>query len=89
MKLVLRLLGEEGEVSLLGNQLMLTRAFEECREKLLGLFEEKEIVGIGDFRELVGASRNLAVAILEQFDAEGLTRREGKGRALVKRPSVG
>ncbi|MHC5056354.1 MAG: selenocysteine-specific translation elongation factor [Planctomycetota bacterium] len=89
MKLVLRLLGEEGEVSLLGNQLMQTRAFKECREKLLGLFEEKEIVGIGDFRELVGASRNLAVAILEQFDAEGLTRRDGKGRALVRRPSGG
>ncbi len=87
MKLVLRLLGEEGEVSLLGNQLMRTQAFEECRAKLLGLFEEREIVDLGDFRKLVGASRNLAVAILEQFDAEGLTRREGKGRALVRRPS--
>jgi selenocysteine-specific elongation factor len=87
MKLVLRLLGEEGEVTLLGNQLMQTRAFEECRAKLLELFEDREIVGLGDFRKLVGASRNLAVAILEQFDAEGLTRREGKGRALVRRPS--
>jgi selenocysteine-specific elongation factor len=85
MKLVLRLLGEEGEVAVLGNQIMQSRAFDECREKLLQLFEEMEVVGIGDFRKLVGASRNLAVAILEHFDAQNLTRREGKGRALVKR----
>ncbi len=89
MKLVLRLLGEEGEVAVLGNQIMPARAFEECRRKLIELFGEREVVGIGDFRERVGASRNLAVAILEQFDAEGLTRREGKGRALLRRPSGG
>ncbi|MHC4202898.1 MAG: SelB domain-containing protein [Planctomycetota bacterium] len=38
------------------------------------------------FRKATGTSRNLAVAILEQFDSEGLTRRSGKGRILLRRP---
>ncbi|MHC4506697.1 MAG: SelB domain-containing protein, partial [Planctomycetota bacterium] len=86
MKLLVRLLAEEGEVTVLGNWLVHTPVFEDCRAKLLGLFETSENVEMSPFRKATGTSRNLAVAILEQFDSEGLTRRSGKGRILLRRP---
>lgn len=86
MKLLVRLLAEEGIVTVLDNRLMHTRAFEDCRAKLLALFEKSPNVEMSPFRKATGVGRNLAVAILEHFDSEGLTRRSRKGRILVRRP---
>ena len=88
MKLLMRLLSEEGTVRVLGNRLLHVPVIEECRKKLLELFEQSSTVEVSAFRQATGAARNQAVAILEHFDSEGMTRRlkpgEGKGRTLVK-----
>jgi len=89
MRLLLRLLGEEGAISLVGANILLTTVLRDCRQKLLDLFAAKDIVEIGDFRRVTGASRNLAVALLDQFDADGLTRRVPEGRVLARTQSEG
>jgi selenocysteine-specific elongation factor len=83
MKLLARLLSDDGTLRVLGNHLLHVPVFEECRAKLLELFEKGPTVGLAAFREATGAARNQAVAILEQFDSEGLTRRVGNARVLA------
>jgi hypothetical protein len=46
------------------------------------LFGKSTSVDIKSFREATGASRRLAIAVLEMFDSKGLTRRLGQSRVL-------
>ena len=85
MKLLTRLLSEDGTVKVLGRHLMHVPVFEECRSKLLELLDKNPNVELSAFREATGAARNQAVAVLEQFDSEVLTRRVGNARVLAKR----
>jgi selenocysteine-specific elongation factor len=85
MKTLVGLLIEDGTLSLAGNHLFLRESFDECRRRLIALFDGADVVEVGAFRKATGVSRNVSVSILEAFDAEGLTRRSGKGRVLVKR----
>jgi len=82
LKLASKILAEEGLITPIGSHFMLSSAFDGCREKLLELFEKQKAIEINDFREVTGASRNNAVALLEKFDALGITRRTDAGRVL-------
>ncbi|MHC4883578.1 MAG: selenocysteine-specific translation elongation factor [Planctomycetota bacterium] len=83
MKLLIRLLVEEGEVIRIGPHLVDAAVLTTCREALSQLFTAQIEVELGDFRTATGASRNVAVALLEFFDREGLTRRVDSGRILA------
>jgi selenocysteine-specific elongation factor len=85
MRVVLKLLVGEGLATVLGANIILSSVLAGCREKLLELFRNSETVGLPAFRAATGLSRNLAVAVLEAFDSQGLTRRAGDGRVLVRR----
>jgi selenocysteine-specific elongation factor len=85
MRVVLNLLVGEGLVNLLGSHIISASVLVDCRGKLRELFRDTETVGLPAFRKVTGLSRNLAVAMLEAFDSEGLTRRDGDGRVLVRR----
>jgi selenocysteine-specific elongation factor len=85
VKLITKLLVDEGIVCVLGNNYMLRTIVEECRTKLFELFAQNPVVELGPFREKTGLSRNIAVIVLEHFDSEGLTRRQGNGRILAHR----
>lgn len=76
-------------VVVLKNKLMSTEVYEECRGKLLELFENVATVGIPAFRKATGLSRNLAVTVLEAFDSEGMTRRAEGGRVLAREARKG
>ncbi|MFC1597877.1 SelB C-terminal domain-containing protein, partial [Planctomycetota bacterium] len=82
MRLLVRLLITEGAVTTAGSYLVSTAAFEQYRAKLLDLFSKDTSIDVKSFREATGASRRLAVAILETFDSKGLTRRVGQSRVL-------
>jgi selenocysteine-specific elongation factor len=84
MKLLVRLLTEEDLVRVVGSNLMSTGAYEEYRGQLLGLFETSDEVGLAEFREVTGLGRNLAWTLLEAFDLEGLTKKMGDVRVLVR-----
>ena len=85
MQLLIRLLSEEGTVIVIDRHLFHSSVVEGCLDSLLGLFKEENIVELARFREATGLSRNIAVPILEYFDLKGITRREGKGRALLSK----
>jgi selenocysteine-specific elongation factor len=55
-----------------------------CRTLLLDAFAAcPDGVGVGDFRDLLGASRKLCLLLFALYDAEGLTRRAGDVRVLT------
>lgn len=80
LRLVTRLLTEEGLLLQVGPNLLLRDTAEDCRRKFLEIWRNRSIVTLNDFRTATGAGRNLAVALLESFDAASFSRREGDGR---------
>ena len=84
MQLLVRLLSEEGMITVADYYLLHPAVVKGCFEKFSELSEVHGIVELGVFREALGLKRNLAVAILDLFDSKGITRREGKGRKLLK-----
>ncbi|MFW5858376.1 MAG: SelB C-terminal domain-containing protein, partial [Planctomycetota bacterium] len=83
LKLLVRLIEEEGAAVAVGPNLLDPAVLDACRQKVLDLWRAHGTVELKAFRDATGASRNLAVAVLERFDGEGLTRRVGDGRAVV------
>ena len=84
MQLLVRLLAEEGMIVVADYYLIHPVVVKGCYEKFVELSKTNETVELGAFREVLGLKRNLAVAILDFFDSKGITRREGKGRKLLK-----
>ena len=84
LKMLSKLLVDEGIICSLGGNYMLTSIIEECRQKLRELFKAQQVVELAAFREKTGLSRNIAVTVLEHFDSEGMTRRQGAGRILLR-----
>jgi predicted transcriptional regulator of viral defense system len=85
MNLLLRLLKEEGRLTILRKHLLSTAVFERCRQQLIELLSEHPVIEVTAFREATGMSRRVAVEVLELFDAQGLTRRVENGRVLAIR----
>ena len=67
-------------------------AFEVAKDVLLTECRDEGEISLARFRDLVGTGRRDAQLLLERFDADGLTRRQGDGRVLRKaaasRPSA-
>lgn len=84
MRILVKPLQEEGSIMAIGNYYMPSRFLIHCRETLLRLFDQTPEVEIGMFRKATGLSRNPAITILEAFDSEGLTRRVGDKRILLR-----
>jgi hypothetical protein len=78
---LIRILVEEQKIVTVGNHLLDAEVFRRCGACVRGFFAEGHaVLGISEFRERTGAARNFAVALLEKFDALGLTRRTPDGR---------
>ena len=59
------------------------QALEDLRRKLREFSRTSSTIEIGAFKELAGATRKNAIPLLEQFDEERLTRREGNVRRIL------
>ena len=84
MKILEKLLLEDGTVFYLDGNFMLRSVYEQCRQTVLELFRTRGTVDLGAFRDAIQSNRKMAVAMLDAFDLEGLTRRVGDGRVLVQ-----
>jgi selenocysteine-specific elongation factor len=84
LKAVEKSLVAEGAVCVLDGNLMACSVYQASRATMLSLFAGREVLPMPVFRDAVGANRKMAVAMLDAFDAEGLTRRVGDGRVLVR-----
>lgn len=83
MKLLTKLLLGDGSVLLIDGNFILREVFDQSRATLIGLFDGREVVDISAFREAIGGTRKMAVAMLDAFDVEGVTRRVSAGRVLL------
>ena len=64
-------------------------ALEQLRGKLREFSRTSSTIDIGTFKELTGATRKNAIPLLEQFDEERLTRREGNVRRILTNDAAG
>lgn len=72
------------ELLLFPGQYILDRGqYEGVRGKAKDLFDEKGIIKLSDFRDMVGTSRKFALILLERFDQEKYTKRQGEDRIIV------
>ncbi|MEN6645294.1 MAG: selenocysteine-specific translation elongation factor [Armatimonadia bacterium] len=55
----------------------------QLREKVAALIRERGSMTVAELRDELGISRKYALAVMEYFDAVGLTRREGDARVLA------
>jgi selenocysteine-specific elongation factor len=62
-------------------------AYEHARSVLFAELETSGQIALARFRDLLGVSRKTAQLILERFDADGVTRRQGDERVLRRNPS--
>lgn len=77
---------ESQQLAALGNSVISSNALKAIEAQMLKLFETNEVLDLKEFRTATGLSRNVAVEILEHFDARGLTKRLGGGRVLARKP---
>jgi selenocysteine-specific elongation factor len=85
MRLMVRLLQEEGVLTCIDRHLVHNEFIARCLDSMVRLSGKQSSIELQSFREETGLSRNTAVPILEHFDALGITRREGRGRILVQK----
>lgn len=55
---------------------------EKYKDKLIEYLKENKTIQIGDFRDLISASRKIALMLLEYFDEEKVTKRREDYRVL-------
>jgi selenocysteine-specific elongation factor len=56
------------------------RAVDELRERVLAHFATARVLTIAEFKAISGLGRKQAIPLLELFDKEGTSRREGDDR---------
>jgi selenocysteine-specific elongation factor len=83
MRLKEWLLEEKRLVKIRDGRLFHAAALEDLRRKLREFSRTSSTIEVGAFKELAGATRKNAIPLLEQFDEERLTRREGNVRRIL------
>lgn len=82
----LRFLVEAGEIIDLGSDVVLhVDAFVEARRRTRDFLRRQRAATTSEIRQHLGTTRRVVIPLLERFDQEGLTTREGDQRRL--RPS--
>jgi selenocysteine-specific elongation factor len=72
------------ELFLLPGQYIMNRnQYEGLKEQAKKLFIEKGMLKLSDFRDMAGTSRKFALLLLERFDQEKFTKRQGEDRIIV------
>ena len=76
----------DGELVALNAQLLLRRDFyDKALSALRDLFAGKPELLLAEFRDALGISRKYALALLEYWDSEGLTKKTGDVRVAAKK----
>jgi selenocysteine-specific elongation factor len=78
----------EGRVVKIATDLYFSRAASDAaREKLVEYLKTHTEITAAIFRDLLGASRKFAIALLDHFDHTGVTTRVGDTRRLRASPN--
>ena len=82
LRAALQKLARDGVATRLGELWFASGVLDDARRKLTEHFASARSLTVVEFKALTGLARKQAVAMLEHFDALGLTRREGDARVL-------
>jgi selenocysteine-specific elongation factor len=89
LRTVLSALEREGRVVKIAADLYFARQpFDAARQALLGRLQQDGEISAATYRDVLGASRKFAIALLDHFDHTGVTTRVGDLRRLRNRASV-
>lgn len=66
-----------------GQYILERNRYESLKLQAKTLFCEKGILKLSDFRDMIGTSRKFALILLEKFDQEKFTKRQGEDRIIV------
>jgi selenocysteine-specific elongation factor len=84
---VVRFMCQQGRLVELPDGILLEKRHYQCvRSEIIRLLREKGKVSIQDVHSLLGFSRKYSIPLLSHLDREGITRRQGDVRVLVKTP---
>jgi selenocysteine-specific elongation factor len=82
---ILSVAEKEGKLLRIDGNLMFTQKnFIDLKNKVVQHFTSSEILSVPQFKELAKTSRKYAVPLLEYFDKQKITFRDGDSRKLVK-----
>jgi len=82
---ILSVAEKEGKLLRIDGNLMFTQKnFIDLKNKVVRHFTSSEILSVPQFKELAKTSRKYAVPLLEYFDKQKITFRDGDSRKLVK-----
>jgi selenocysteine-specific elongation factor len=82
--LLLNIAEQRGDVLRLDESLMFTRSnFSSLREKVIKFFDNESELSVSQFKDLADTSRKYAVPLLEYFDKQKITYRDGNSRRLA------
>ena len=82
---ILNVAEQEGKLLRIDGNLMFTQKnFMDLKNKVVRHFISSEILSVLEFKELAMTSRKYAVPLLEYFDKQKITYRDGNSRKLVK-----
>ncbi len=84
--LITYLLGQGDLIRLSTESLLAKSAYETALDKLCDYFVHEDSLSLAGYRDLIGCSRKLAQALLEQFDSHKYTRRQGDVRLAWNLP---
>ena len=80
----LRFLIDSGEAILLSEEVvMLADSTHQAAEKIGALLHKQGAATASELRQALGTSRRVIIPLLEHFDRQGITRREGDKRVLA------
>lgn len=83
VEVILRALEGLGQVTFLEGTLVLhTTTIDEVRERLRQHLHAHSEITVSGFRDLIGSNRRYALALLNRFDGDGTTQRNGDVRVL-------
>jgi selenocysteine-specific elongation factor len=83
---LVRYLDSQGSLVRLGDgRAISVEAYEAAREVLVAECAQAGSIRLARFRDLMGISRKPAQLLLERFDSDGVTRRQGEERVLRRR----
>ena len=76
----------QDELKILGGQVVIDAAlYRKAVDFAVGLAAKQGEISLSSFRDGLGCSRKYALLLLEQFDREKITRRQGENRILLPR----
>ena len=82
---ILNVAEQEGKLLRIDGNLMFTQKnFIDLKNKVVQHFESNEILSVPQFKELAKTSRKYAVPLLEYFDKQKITYRDGNSRKFIK-----